>query len=257
MSAYDTYVKAFASDLRKIPVWEPGTKVELGDYGTVRNRRWEKLGNIWDLLPTAPVHLKVEDSSKLDEMSLGSAEVVGAGANSGVTTPGADLEISIKFRDGHSTFLRAFQCENKSFRRIQQLAEHICSNTDWNEQWAFVSGIQFAKQFLVLISSESEGLVRVGAKTTDLMSQFMSGRVKVNGSIEFSGTDVLKFVGRTGPISMDLTRIRGPWLLARRAKPLKIDFAEGRKFGSGAVFVETLVPEEFDTIPPRSERLSG
>jgi hypothetical protein len=41
-------MKVFGGDLRQVAVWEPGAKVDLGDYGEIRKGRWERLASVGD-----------------------------------------------------------------------------------------------------------------------------------------------------------------------------------------------------------------
>lgn len=111
MSAYLSYMKAFGTDLRQVAVWEPGTKIGLGDYGEIRNHRWERLGSIWELLTNPSDDLREYLTSSLDRLSLGSAEVISTNAGVGYGAAVGSLSLSIRFNKENSVFVRADKCE--------------------------------------------------------------------------------------------------------------------------------------------------
>ncbi len=245
MSAYLSYMKAFGNDLRQIAVWEPGTHVELGDYGEVRKQSWERLGNLWDLIPKADQRVREYRNSTLDQLSLGSAEVIRGNSDAGFAGVPGSLSISIRFGKEDSVFVRADKCETRSLTHIQEIAEQVASYNGWEKNWTFVSEVRSAKRFLVLLGSTAGGQVQVTAKTNDLLDSFLAGGITADIGIQISGSEVLQFLGRSGPIHMSLVRVSGPSLLRRRTKVERVEFAEGKAGTQEPVFVENVDAEEF------------
>ncbi len=243
MSAYMSYMRAFGTDLRQVAVWEPGSKIDLGDYGEIRNRRWEKLGSIWDLMENPDPQLREHTTAKLERLSLGSAQVVEANTEGGVSGLASNLSLSIRFKNKQSVFVRADDCETIVYRRLQAIAERLVSVPDWRKTWTFVSEVRSAKKFLVLLATGEGAQVQVKAKTTELLDAFNVGRVSADAGIQISGSDVLQFIGRSGPIHMSLMKIRSPWLLRDRTTTERFEFAEGKP-GAATVFVEVVTPDE-------------
>jgi hypothetical protein len=111
MSSYLTYMTAVSSDLRQIPVWEPGAATALGDYGEIRNKQWQRLGSIWDRLPEVSPGLRDESTAHLELMCRGSSEVCNGGASLSHDGSVGTLGLSIRFSkcvfraklDTHST----------------------------------------------------------------------------------------------------------------------------------------------------------
>ena len=50
MSLRKSYSKMMRNELGVHPVWEPGTKIMLGDYGIFLEGSFKKLGQLKDLL---------------------------------------------------------------------------------------------------------------------------------------------------------------------------------------------------------------
>lgn len=246
MSAYLSYMKAFGTDLRQVAVWEPGTRIELGDYGEVRNQRWERLGSIWDLMPGVDQSLREFTTSTLDALSLGSAQVVSG--NAGATydgTPGA-LGLTIKFSSEHSVFARAEKCETRSLSRLQAIADELAIRGVWEKRWTFVNEVRSANRFLVLVGIGSGGELRVTAKTSDLLNAFVAGRLSTDNGLQISGTEVLQFLGRSGPVHMSLIKVSGPGLFRKRARAERAEYAEGAASSkTEPVYVEAIDARDF------------
>ena len=245
MSAYLSYMKAFSSDLRQIAVWEPGTQVKVGDYGEIKNKRWEVLGNVWDLIPDADERLREWQSSELDLLSLGSAEVVSGSSDTGYGSLVGNLSIAIRFRKEHAVFVRAEKCETRSLRRVQDIAEKLVRRGVWHKSWSLVSEVRSARRFLVLVSVAGDGEVQVSAKTQELLNAFKAGQVRSEDGIQITGSAVLQFLGRSGPINMSLMRVRGPGLLNPHTKARRVDFAEGKVGAPGAIYIEDVDAQSF------------
>jgi hypothetical protein len=50
MAEWQKYVRAFRKDLDAWAVWEPGSPVEICDYGVVEGGRWCKRGTLWEMV---------------------------------------------------------------------------------------------------------------------------------------------------------------------------------------------------------------
>lgn len=253
MSPYLSYVKAFGTDLRKIAVWEPGTRVELGDYGEVQEQQWKRLGSIWDLIPGVGERLREFTTSRLAGLSLGSAHIVSG--NAGATYDGipGGLGLTIKFSSDHSVFVRAENCETHSLAHLQDVADELAARAILRRGWTIVNEVRSAKRFLVLIGVGSGGELRVTAKTSDILDAFVAGRLSTDNKVQISGTEVLQYLGRSGPIHMSLMKVSGPGVFRRRAKAERVEFAEGSRTPTGErtkpkgepVYVEAVDAKEF------------
>lgn len=244
-SVYLSYMKAFGTDLKQIAVWEPGSKVELGAYGEVRKHRWEKLGNLWDLIPKADQKLREYDTATLDRLSLGSAELIAGYSAAGFASAAGSVSLSIRFSKEHSLFVRADKCETMSLKQVQRIAEQIAQHGNWEPSWTFVSEVRKAERFLVLLSASTGGTIQVTAKTNDLLDAFAAGHITADAGIQISGSEVVQFLGQSGPIHMSLIRVSGPGLLRSRTLAERIDFAEGRAGSPEPVYVENVDANSF------------
>lgn len=122
---------------------------------------------------------------------------------------------------------------------MQAIAENLAVSGVWQKGWSFANEIRSARRFLVLLGSSGGGQVQVTAKTNELLEAFVAGQVTADAGIQISGSEVLQFVGRSGPIHMSLTKVTSPWLLQKQTKAARVEFAES-KSGSKPVFIENI-----------------
>ncbi len=242
MSTYRSYMKAFGSDLGKVAVWEPGTKVELGDYGQIRNRSWEHLGNILDLFPRIEPELLEYKSSSLDRLNLGSAEVTSANMGAKYGMAAGNISMKIKFNGNNSCFVRADKCETRALRQVHALAKFLASKDTWQPYWTFVNEVRSAERFLVLLGTQDGGEIQVTASTSELLDAFSAGKVSADAGIQISGSEVLQFIGKRGPIHMSLIKVKCPWFVGG-VRVKQMQFAEGPN-SSMQVSVESTTADE-------------
>jgi hypothetical protein len=93
MAEWERYVRAFRKDLDRWAVWEPGSPVDVYDYGVVDDGRWRKLGCLWERLERT--ERDVPKESGPTDIQFGSASV--SAIDAGVNTPavvGASVQLS-------------------------------------------------------------------------------------------------------------------------------------------------------------------
>jgi hypothetical protein len=227
MSEYQAYIKAFGSDLRSVAVWEPGTEVKLGDFGQIRKRKWEHLGNILDHFPSITPELLEYTSSSLDRLNLGSAEVISTNMGAEYDMPAGNISMKIKFNGDNSCFVRADKCETRALKRVQAIAEFLVLTNKWERDWTFVNEVRSAERFLVLLGTKGGGEVQITASTSELLDEFSNGKIGADAGIKISGSKVLQFIGKKGPIHMSLIRLRSP-LFSQIVRTNEVEFFDGK-----------------------------
>ena len=240
MATYIEYMRKFGKDLGQIGVWEPGTNVAPGDYGIVQSKRWQRLGSIWDLLPTRLADLEKTDVSTLDRLVTGTAELVDAGGHASLLP----FSASFKFHEEHSLFVRGEDCTTTSLIRIQKLSEALLKSGEWSPTWVFVSEVRVVKRFVVLVGSAAGGTTTVTAKTSEDLASFLTGGIDAGANLTFSGMSVSQYIGRSGPLNMSLVRIKSSWWDSR-TRPPRVAFAEGTEGINTATPAPVQVDEMF------------
>lgn len=86
--------------------WEPGSPVQIGDYGLLTGRRFDRIGNISTLGASIPATTKVDDGSHRHFSSSQSTQVeVRTKADTG-----GEAEVEIKFSGSTGVFFNAAGC---------------------------------------------------------------------------------------------------------------------------------------------------
>lgn len=161
-------------------------------------------------------------------MCRGSSEVCNGGASLSHDGSVGTLGLSIRFSKGNSVFLRAQACETRSLRRLHAIAQHlVLYDKEWQKHWSIVSEVQTAERFLVIVCGKTGGQVEIRAKSRDVLDALIAGHLEGNANLQISGTDIVQFVGKNGPITMSLFRVRSTWLGKPEAIPQRLQSAHG------------------------------
>jgi len=201
------YVRAFKRDLDAWAVWEPGTQVELCDFGVVEGGRWSKLGSLWELVPKT--EKDTVEESKPAELIFGSATI--SELDTQLSAPSDLASVTVRFGSTDSLFVRASKSIQSRVANLQDLSERLLKAKDkWKREWYLVTGVRRAAKFTVLSAGESNAEVKVSASVANLHS-FLAGNIAADAGLRFAGNVAFSFVGRSGPIHLDLARIRIRW----------------------------------------------
>lgn len=240
------YMKAFHRDLSRIPVWEPGDSVDVADYGRIDRGQWLRLGSLTDLIPDLDQSLLATREARRDQLSLGAHHSVEAAGSGEGKAASAAINAKVRFGDGNSLMLRAKGCVTQSLERLGRLAEAIAAAGVWDRRWTLVTQVQRAESFVVVAARSGSGDVVVTAKSPAILDAFLSGTVEAGADLTFRGASAAHFVGRSGPISMNLVRIRG-------ADPIDVRYSEGSSGLPPEVAVVTFDAAEFLAECERTE----
>lgn len=206
-AAWKKYVRAFRKELDAWAVWQPGTPVELCDYGVVEGGRWSKLGSLWEILPRGEEDTSEE--SEAAEFTFGSAYV--SDIETHADAPGGLASVTVRFGTRDSLYVRASKSVFSRVANLQNLSHRVIAAKDkWERNWYLVTGIRSATKFTVLSASEPNSEVKVSATVPDIQS-FLMGSISANAGVSFTGNVSFSFIGRLGPIHIDLVRLRVRW----------------------------------------------
>lgn len=208
---YESYVRAFARDLRQLAVWKPGAAVELGAYGELQNRQWICLGSIWDLLPDSVVaELKRHDVSASTSIRMDTS--VASRVLAGAEALGK-MRMGLTFSETHSVYFRASNCQTRSLVNIDAIVQRLWNLAPgrWRKSYRFVNEVSVAGSFVVLVGGQAGSQVTVSAESKELLSKFELGAIKGEAGIELTGDAAIQIVGECGPYGMTLVGIKAPW----------------------------------------------
>jgi len=210
MPEWERYIRAFRKDLDVWAVWQPGDPVALCDYGTIDTGRWRKLGSLWELVPRDESDIPAESSAM--DMTLGSASV--STTEAGISAPTAiNASVTLRFSSEGSLYVYAHNTINRTVANLQHVANRISPLGDnWDgKNWYLVVGVRTADSFGVLASSHAGGEINVTATLTEFQT-YLLGAAKAGANLHISGSVGFSFIGCSGPIHVDLVRVRRrPW----------------------------------------------
>jgi hypothetical protein len=215
-SPYLAYVRAFTSELHQVPVWEPGSLTEVGQYGIARKKRWEPLGSIWDILsPDSAARVREAVAVDLGDLQMGLAAVSSLGGEGSAALPqlGVAGGVRIKFSRDRTLCLLAYRCRTESLKNRQLLGEVLGGAQEWDHRWLVTSSVTTAERFTVVASSAPGREVELVARSPEVFE--LVGSAELNLDSKSQGQTDLAFLNRSGAIYMGLDRVRGPGLFRK------------------------------------------
>jgi hypothetical protein len=233
---WDRYIRAFHKELDKWAVWQPGSPADVCDYGVIDHGKWTKLGSLWDLLERTEKDVIKETPPANLMFGSASASAIDAGVNTPAVV-GASVQLT--FSNQNSFYVRAYQSTERSHQNLQNLGERLLKlEKNWRKEWYLVVGVRTAARFSVLASSEAGGEIKVTAPLPELQS-FLLGAANASASLQIAGSVGFSFIGKSGPIHLDLVRVRWSPLRGKEVHSLGSDPTAQEEL------LEPVTPSEF------------
>lgn len=226
MSEWKKYLELFRKELDVWAIWEPGQKVSLFNYGKVDNGKWNKLGSLWELVEKTKND--TSEVTKETDIQLGSASISNIQQDAEVGNKVASASITINFSNEAHLLVKLFGSKKETIVSLQNLADRLIAvyGEKWNRDWYLVSGLRTAKNFSVLGASKPNSEIRLNA-SLPVINDFLSGNMKNNTSVQTSGSVMFSYLGCSGPVYMDLVRIRKRMLGGYEVKQFSSENNEG------------------------------
>ena len=146
-------------------VWEPGSPVQLGDYGVMTGNIFTQRGNISELEELKDFKIKFRKDDTKDEKFFTSEQGVQfelkprvSGTIEGVK---ANASIEVKFSNKNCVFFNGAECvfemiENKYELGQKLLQIHKNSNDKWRREFVVVTDRVITKRALILVSTSPD-----------------------------------------------------------------------------------------------------
>ena len=211
MSISKEYSSSVRRELSRYAVWEPGQRVELGDYGVLRDRTFGTEGNISRFGVPAP-KIKESTPSTFGFLSAG-ASIHQFGMDGSIATPGIDsvvpvnAALELKFTSSGGLFIRSAHSYTREIINLGEIATSLRRHPQWEFRWKIVSVVRIVSTATVLMSNSRDTAVRVEGRV-DAIEHLQLGNLKSNSGLSFSGAVGYERLGVTGPLLIDLIRIR-------------------------------------------------
>ncbi len=210
------YNKALHQHANFYAAWFPVTMpYQVGDYGLIQNGVFQKIGHLDQLKSDGfNVDIQVADGppTSIDFLSEGAKMVkIVAGAEV-PQLPAANIEASVKFKfeKENSFALKASEIRVKMMQNAHEVAKSLAvlrRNKKWSHQYRVVSATYTGQNCLVLLSRESGTEVGFDGEASAL-KQLELGKITLKPSVSFSNDTVLKSIGDTGVIGLNLFKLK-------------------------------------------------
>ena len=234
MSLPRRYNRLLRKQLRHYAAWHPvNDAYEVGDFGAFRGGIFVKLGNIREF-GIDPDAQPGADATKLDLTSSGTTVTrFAAGAAVDVFPGGDDIEakLEIRFSGADSYYLRSARLTVSEMPSVDATAHKLKGRRApdgrrWKRRWKVIRKVYTAVDPVILASAESEaGFTLTGE--ADALQRLEVGNASADIAVASSDNDAVKIAGGTGPVALDLFRVRitGSAGLESAAGPAELDKA--------------------------------
>lgn len=207
MSIKGDYATSIRKEIDRYAVWEPGEPLQLGDYGLLHDKTFEKRGNISEFGATfhhaeskPALYEFTSDGTTMSEASVdGSTTVGGPG--------GSRFSLEFKFSRDHGLVIRAAESYTTEISDLHMLAMALRKLPRWEFRWKIVAVLRTASNATILMSRSANSSVKIEG-SADAVQEFKLGNLKAELGLAITGEVGYKMVGAQGPILLDLVHLR-------------------------------------------------
>ncbi|HEX3757829.1 MAG TPA: hypothetical protein VHW23_03945 [Kofleriaceae bacterium] len=203
------YGAAVRKQLRHYPVWDVGRPIQLGDFGTVDDNCFTKLGNIVDEYEATPEPEPAASPAPWDFKSEGTRDDDHKVEASATGTATASLVVT--FSAAFSLYIRAPSSMVLAMRNIAAVARQIenvgkQAAVPWRGDYCFVAGLRRTPCLTLLVSTQASSTMKLTGDTTALEA-LRIGKAAVTAGIQTSGDSGLTSVGQDAAVYVDLIKL--------------------------------------------------
>jgi hypothetical protein len=196
------YGASFRDQLHHFPVWDVGSAISLGDYGTVDGNCFSKLGNIsdWDIRPELDTSMP---PAAYYEFTSEGTKVINTGATAGVA--GAKGALEVHFETAFSMFVRADLSHVVSMANVARVGNQLKSAVGWKRKYCWVSSVRVARSFVLLMNTRGSSSIKLEGDPGAL-AEVAAGKIsgEASASVTVTGDAGLRYFGGAGAIYVDL-----------------------------------------------------
>lgn len=214
MSLARRYNLLFKRKLSHFAAWSPVTdRYEVGDFGGVRNGVFQVLGNIREF--------GVDPNSTTGPSSV-SFSYTSSGAVFMRTQAGLELdvfpseplhaELAVEFHGEESFYVRTGELKVIEMPSVDAVAHQLRGREDangrkWKRGWRVVRKVYVATNPVILASSERGARFCLSGRA-DALRRLEAGNASAEIGVTSSRAESLEVLGGTGPVALDLFRVR-------------------------------------------------
>lgn len=220
--------------------WFPvTTPFQIGDYGLIQNGVFQKIGHLDDLRDDGfniKIRSAVGKPVSIDFLTKGVKTIKTVASATGAIPELPTSEISAKltyeFNKKNSFVVKAAEMTVEQMENIHQVAEGLARlrrEKKWSHRFRIVSKTYTGQSCVVLLANEAGTKVEFEA-TANALKQIDLGIVELKPTVSFSSDTILKVLGKTGTLGLNLFKLKmfnfgGSDVKLLKSKPLE----EGEK----------------------------
>jgi hypothetical protein len=201
-------VKKYTNELYRqfhyFATWLPGTPLELGTIGVLKNNEFTKVSN----LKNENIDFEIdEDTTKsdLEHSSKGAVSIItklaGTAPIAGSVLSDADAGFTVEFSQENAILFKANGTLSPSIRDQIKLGKEIIERFKqgkWNKDWVVITELVKADSATIIISSSSNGKIELKAKADISATGLDIADASANFQCSFSKDLSTKIIAETG-----------------------------------------------------------
>jgi hypothetical protein len=222
MSVFGQFSGEFIGAFDRLPVWLPGSGMQVGDVGIPEAKGWQQMSSLRELAITfgtepsdAPASYSYhsQDAAQVEaRLSAESGAIVKYLAS-------ARAGFQVKFGRQGAFVFRAPTVESERIARLHSVQEEIIKRAkagDWEPNWVLVTEVVRARPIIILVAgkSDSEASVDLGAKL-ELLKTVQLGEVDGGFGVVHQDGLLQAFTITDWAAVMWRGRVRRGWLRKR------------------------------------------
>lgn len=197
------YATAIQDCLGARAVWEPGTEVQPGDYGTIQDGCFVRLGSVTELGAKLRKP-EVADEGKF-EFSRGVDSHLGVSASTSVEWTG-DVVASVDWRGGAGVFISGADSKLITISDLGRVVREALTSQKWGFSWRLVRQVRTLTNGAVILGGTTATAGKVA-----LDSKVPAHHAAVSGEGRRADGFLLLRNGVSGSVYAHTVRLK-PWL---------------------------------------------
>lgn len=163
----EQYCKELRKNLKYHAAWLPNSKFELGDYGTLSDEVFSRIGNIKNL--GIPIKSRVNANLSLQFSSQGTTSVQIA-PNASIAGTHAGLKINFSKKNGVFFYTKGNTRSVQNYKEFSDKLLDLWKNEKWDLNHHVVTEIANSKSTTSIISSDSGASIELEASSPSIPS---------------------------------------------------------------------------------------
>lgn len=189
------YGKIIWKALNEYGVWQPGSDIRLGDYGTIAGGCFDRRGNIYVETQSDP---QSTIEATLDNLMIVSEGGVQSDFSASKDNIGA---IEFCFENKAGAVFIADGIEAASISDLAALNLLIDGLERWKSNYRIVTSVRRCSHFALFVTNTKGGKLKLSAKL-ELLSAFLEGQCSLSNQIKVTGASGLSLIGSNGAVSI-------------------------------------------------------